>query len=148
MTRVEFTVPGDPQSLKRPRVTTIGGHPSMYDPKENRSVKNDIVNAWLEAGMHGWPHGVPLKLTVACFFRRPKGHFGTGKNAAKLKDSAPRFHTSKPDADNVLKIVGDALNGYAWHDDAQIAWSEVPKVYVDPEIGNGPHMRITIEALS
>ena len=44
----------------------------------------------------------------------------------------------KPDCDNIAKIILDALNGIAFHDDSQIVtlevfkyYSERPKVYVD-----------------
>ena len=35
----------------------------------------------------------------------------------------------KPDADNILKAVCDALNGFAWKDDAQVIEAHVRKVY-------------------
>lgn len=37
--------------------------------------------------------------------------------------------TVKPDWDNVGKIVCDALNGIAWHDDAQVTQATVRKLY-------------------
>jgi Holliday junction resolvase RusA-like endonuclease len=39
----------------------------------------------------------------------------------------------RPDFDNIAKIVCDALNGVAWHDDAQIVNAQVIKLYgVEP----------------
>ncbi|MCM1007771.1 MAG: RusA family crossover junction endodeoxyribonuclease [Ruminococcus flavefaciens] len=35
----------------------------------------------------------------------------------------------KPDADNVLKIIADSLNGIACHDDSQIVSCEIHKYY-------------------
>jgi Holliday junction resolvase RusA-like endonuclease len=41
----------------------------------------------------------------------------------------------KPDWDNVGKIVCDALNGVAWHDDAQIVDAHVEKRYgIEPMV--------------
>ena len=37
-------------------------------------------------------------------FVRPKSHYGTGRNAKKLKPSAPPHHTQKPDATKLLRI--------------------------------------------
>ena len=38
-------------------------------------------------------------------------------------------HTGKPDLDNVLKAVFDAMNNWAWKDDSQI-WSVVASKWV------------------
>lgn len=51
--------------------------------------------------------------------------------------------TKKPDMDNVVKIVLDALNGFAWHDDAQVVDLSVMKVYTDQE----PFVRVELMSL-
>ena len=38
-------------------------------------------------------------------------------------------HTVKPDCDNLVKAILDALNGVAWYDDAQIVDLQVKKEY-------------------
>ena len=35
----------------------------------------------------------------------------------------------KPDMDNIVKVVADALNGVAYHDDTQIVMVVAKKVY-------------------
>lgn len=67
-----------------------------------------------------WLDG-PLTLGVCFFFPRPKGHFGTGRNAERLKPSAPIFHTVTPDTDKLLRAIGDALTGIVYRDDSQLA---------------------------
>lgn len=57
------------------------------------------------------PKGVAVTVSVLC--ERP------------LPKTAPRrlvrqTDTGKPDADNVAKLVLDALNGHAWEDDSQV----------------------------
>lgn len=52
------------------------------------------------------------------------------------------WRTGRPDVDNLMKLVGDALNGVAWIDDAQIAEAWIGKVYSDM-----PGLRVRIEAL-
>ena len=37
--------------------------------------------------------------------------------------------TVKPDADNIIKVVLDALNGLAWEDDRQVTAVSCSKVY-------------------
>lgn len=42
---------------------------------------------------------------------------------------------NKPDGDNLLKSIGDALNGMVWRDDAQIVqFKEIRKVYGNPQV--------------
>jgi Holliday junction resolvase RusA-like endonuclease len=53
------------------------------------------------------------------------------------------WRTSKPDFDNLAKIVGDALNKVAWLDDAQIAAAWVRKVYSDM-----PGLNVKFEVLA
>jgi len=120
---IEFFVPGKPQALKRHRSTKSGHH---YDP--SAGDKDDFL-AKAMAHRPEEPLLGPLLLEVFCYFDRPKSHYGTGKNAGLLKDSAPVYHTSTPDADNILKFVGDALNGIFWRDDRQIAIARILKTY-------------------
>ena len=44
------------------------------------------------------------------------------------------FPTLKPDTDNIAKIVCDALNGVAYHDDKQITSLTVDKVWAEDGI--------------
>lgn len=62
----------------------------------------------------------PLYLAVTFRRPRPKGHYGTGRNAGKLKPSAPRFPTTRPDTVKLVRAVEDALTGVVWKDDSQI----------------------------
>ncbi len=61
-----------------------------------------------------------IKLTIEFLRPRPKGHYGTGRNEGKLKDSAPEFHTIAPDTLKLGRAIEDALTGVIWKDDAQI----------------------------
>ena len=49
--------------------------------------------------------------------------------------------TKKPDTDNILKVVCDALNGCAYHDDKQVVGAVIEKYYATE-----PGLYITIEA--
>lgn len=78
----------------------------------------------------GWePATGPIVLHVDFVFTRPKGHFGTGKNAAVVKPSAPKHVTVKPDLTNLIKTTEDALTGIAWRDDSQIVGHETRKLF-------------------
>lgn len=40
------------------------------------------------------------------------------------------WKTSKPDFDNIEKLISDALKGICWKDDAQVALNQTTKCYV------------------
>ena len=61
--------------------------------------------------------------------RRPNSHYRSGKYSHILKDDAPEYHVTKPDSDNLIKFVCDALNGVFYKDDSQITRIQAVKVY-------------------
>jgi len=77
------------------------------------------------------PFDGPVFLELVALMPRPKSHYGTGKNADVLKPSAPEWHTSKPDADNILKMLKDCMNELFFVDDKQVCVSRVAKKYTD-----------------
>ena len=101
--------------------------------------------AWADAGMSkdNKLQG-PLRLRLTFFMARPKGHYGTGKNAGVLKPNAPDYHTTRPDRDKLSRSTCDALTlAGVWHDDAQVCDGPVIKCY-----GNkGPCAYIEIEEI-
>jgi len=124
---IEFFVPGKPQALKRHRTYRMpNGKTVRVDP--SGAAKDDFLAKAMEHRPEE-PFRGPIALDVTCYFPRPKSHYGTGKNANRLKDSAPTFHASAPDADNILKFIGDSLNGIFWCDDKQIVSAAIRKLY-------------------
>ena len=59
---------------------------------------------------------------------RNKGFTFTPKKRA---DPVNKWRASRPDVDNLWKLVGDGLNGIVWSDDARIAKATASKVYGD-----------------
>jgi Holliday junction resolvase RusA-like endonuclease len=85
----------------------------------------------------------PLELEVSFFLTRPKGHYRTGRNAHLLRDAAPRYPVTMPDATKMLRAVEDALKHVVWHDDAQVVEQACRKRYGTPE-----RCEISIRALT
>lgn len=75
----------------------------------------------------------PLDVTFTFYRRRPKGHFGSGRNANVLKPSADPYPTTKPDVLKLARAAEDALTGVVWNDDAQIVEERLQKRYGSPE---------------
>lgn len=78
----------------------------------------------------GYPLEGPLAVRVTFALARPKGHYGTGRNAAVLKPSAPAWPATMPDIDKLLRSTFDALTMVrAWRDDGQVARVTTAKIY-------------------
>lgn len=79
----------------------------------------------------------PCRLWCLFYSTRPNAHYRRRKGALVLRDDAPEFRASKPDVDNLAKLVMDALNGVVLEDDRYIVdlhcvslyWSR-PGVYI------------------
>lgn len=123
---MKFTVYGNPKALKRHRTFRRGKCIGSYDPSEGD--KSDFL-ALAHKHRPNKPIDYAIKLTVTFIMQRPKAHYGTGKNKSKLKDSAPSYHISRPDLDNLLKFICDALNGVFWKDDTVISEIKAVKMY-------------------
>lgn len=126
MTRVTFSVPGDPVPQPRARVSTRGGTARAYTPAAHpiHAYRQAIAAAAREAGATP-TDAAPITLIVDLVFARPKSHF----LKSGLKSSAPRL--PRPDCSNCLKGIEDALNGVAWVDDTQVGRVVVEKSYGD-----------------
>lgn len=73
----------------------------------------------------------PVMMHAVFFFPRPASHYGSGKNAGKIKSSAPLHHTVKPDRTKCLRFLEDALTQVVWRDDSQVVDGIVSKRYCD-----------------
>jgi crossover junction endodeoxyribonuclease RusA len=73
----------------------------------------------------------PVLLDLQFCVRRPKSHFGTGRNVGRLKPSAPHFPASKPDLDKLVRSTQDALkDAGVLADDSVVATLFARKVYL------------------
>jgi len=111
---VSFSIPGNPTALKRARIGRRGPFSRMYDPPENREAK-DTLAVFASKAMKGSAllEG-PLRLDVTFYFVRPRS-----KTRKRPPDPYP-YPDSKPDVDNLVKLLADGCNGIVYRDDAQI----------------------------
>ena len=104
---ISFTIPGKPKALKRHRVARYG---RMYDPSST-----DKKEMWLQIAKYRpkLPLAGDIYLKTIFYMPRPKSHYRTGKYAHLLKDKFKdvRYHSSKPDLDNLVKMIADILHG-------------------------------------
>jgi len=126
--RIKFQVLGNPQAQKRHRSSSRGKFIHNYDPSA-KDKKDFLLQAMPYKPKI--PPTSPIYLTVWFCMPRPKSHYGTGKNQGVVKDSAPTWHTARPDIDNLFKLMADSLNGVFWKDDSQICSVIAQKLYRD-----------------
>ena len=134
-TELNFIVPGEPVAQPRHRVRTIGKRSMLYLPKSHpvHGYKAAIKAAFIEATGKWKTITGPVQLSVYCRFEMPKSW-----SKKKRSESQGILHDGKPDADNVLKAVEDALTDCGvWSDDKQVAsafiskrWSETPQTEI------------------
>lgn len=108
-------VKGIPKAQPRPRMT-VHGH--VYNPGSADEWKEQVKAAFLPRIRQ--PISGPVFLQVCFFLPRPK----------RLKGDIPVPHISKPDTDNLLKAVMDAMTDVGvWKDDALVFRTEAGKWY-------------------
>lgn len=131
---LRFAVFGTPRGKGRPRITTVGGFPRAYTDEKTREYELQIAEAALKAG--AVPSTSPCKVSLTAVFPIPLSW--TKKKKQNALNGLER-HTTKPDADNLLKSL-DGLNGIAWDDDSQVYEATVRKLY-----GLNPHIWVTVD---
>lgn len=108
---IAFRVFGVPQpgGSKRGFVNPRTGRVVIIeDTKHNKSWRESVLQAAVPFAP-SLPLRGPLCLYITFLMPRPKGHYRTGRQAHLLRESAPLFHTSKPDATKLLRSTEEAL---------------------------------------
>ena len=122
---IRFVVPGAPRGKARPRFAN--GH--AYTDEKTREYEQLIAFMYKKnAKGYMFPDDVPLAIRIHTYHPIPK--------SASKKKHAEMLHgdivpTVKPDADNIVKCIMDALNKNAYADDKQVVFLTVQKHYAE-----------------
>jgi Holliday junction resolvase RusA-like endonuclease len=132
--RFAFTVNDTPKPAARPRFARRGDKVFTYIPSGDQENRNSIRDAFLsliatDNPLLQPPLEGPLRLTVTAWLPMP------ASIPKKRRDTA--LPTKRPDLDNFVKQVEDALNHYAFVDDAQIVTIIARKRYIGTLRDNG-----------
>lgn len=132
-----FFIQTQPKGQARPRFARNGNIVVTYDPKESKDYKADIKYQILQQNPQKMNGGIAM--SVEFTLQRPKSHY-TSKNV--LKGTAPVWCTSKPDLDNLVKAVMDAITslGKIWQDDKQVC-----SMYQGKKYGENPQIQISLQ---
>lgn len=124
-----FEIEGKIKGKGRPRFAHYGKFVKTYTPTETASYEN-LIKLQFKFSCGDWYSESPLKMKITAIHGIVKS--ATKKDRIKMLDGELK-PTKKPDADNVIKIICDALNGVAYKDDTQVVELEMKKVYGEIE---------------
>lgn len=119
-----INVPGNPVPKARARVAVRNGRAFAYTPQKTADYESLIKQCASEVCLR--PFDGPVRLIVRFYMPIPQSWSKKQREAA-LNSHA--MHTKKPDIDNLIKSVCDALNCIAYIDDSQIVSIEATKQY-------------------
>jgi len=125
---VTFHVPGAVIGKGRPRIGKVGNHARMFTPAKTVSFENlvgyhaakamDVVDGLLFTG--------PVQANLLIGVQIPAS-WSKKKQAQALAGTI--YPTTKPDLDNSIKSVFDAMNGVVYKDDSQVVTTVCKKRY-------------------
>ena len=137
MNEITFVIPGKPRGKARPRF--YAGH--TYTPQDTREYERLAAFLYKKAaGGVFFDRSERVSVRVTAVYAIPKSASKKARTAMLDGSIVP---TAKPDIDNVLKIVLDALNGVAYEDDAQVGFVSAEKRY-----GEEPCAIVTVSPIS
>lgn len=134
MSEVKFTIYGEVVGKGRPRFSTVGGFAKAYTPKKTTNYEALVKSSYLDKYQPYLLEKGALRMEIDIYMLIPKS---ASKKAAERMSKGIERPTKKPDIDNIIKSIADALNGLAYHDDSQIVsvsvnkyWGYVPRAEV------------------
>ena len=126
----EFEMLGSIVGKARPRMNTRTGR--AYTPTKTKLYEYSLRQWFLMNYPNFKPIESRVKVTIIAYFEIPKST-SKKKEAEMLKGNISP--TKKPDADNIIKIVLDGMNQFAFKDDTQVTKLEIEKKYdVQPRV--------------
>src|SRR3989337_2222366 len=117
---LEF-IHGKPIPQARPRFARRGRKVITYDPSQCRRWKNEIKRQIMINNL-ARICTKPIEITLRFYFNSPA-------------NNKSLHHTKKPDLDNLVKAVLDALKGIYYHDDSIVVNIHAGKNYVIDSFG-------------
>lgn len=126
---INFEVMGEPVGKGRPRFSMVNGHAMAFTPAKTASFENLVKLSYSQkySGL-SFSKGEQISAVITAYFSVPKS--ASKKARANMLSGAVR-PVKKPDADNIIKSILDALNGIAYYDDSQVVNVICQKYYAE-----------------
>lgn len=120
MPALDFHFQVNPTPKARPRLARFGTYTPAKTKQAEWELRMIVVDQLKRTPLPGKkPLECPCGAVIRLDFVRPK--------SAKKRT----HHCVKPDLDNLIKMIMDAMNGFLWVDDAQVHTLQVSKHYAD-----------------
>lgn len=124
--KIEFFMAMDPPTCthQEKQVREVNGKPVFYEPPELKRARQKLIGHLAKYKLPEELKGALELVTKWCF---PRGKHRDGE-----------YRTSRPDTDNLQKMLKDCMTvTNFWQDDAQVAreitekfWAEIPGIYI------------------
>ena len=116
---IDAVIFGKPVSKGRPRFGRAkNGNMVAYTPFKTRKYEQEVKSLFQIAMFGKAMLEGPVKVTITAYFNSKKK---TG------------WHTSRPDLDNIIKVILDSMNGIVLQDDAAVSQIIASKQYDEGE---------------
>ncbi len=124
----EFEVIGEIKGKARPRVNTYTGQ--TYTPSDTKDYET-LIKQYFKIKYPRYEQLTGrISVKIISYFKIPKNMTKKDKELISKGLLSP---VKKPDIDNIVKIILDAMNKMAFKDDNQITKLETEKIYSDEE---------------
>ena len=122
---MEFFMAMIPPTITHQEKNLVNGRPRFYEPDELKAARQKLT-AYLGQHVPEEPYQGGIQLIVKWCFQT-KGRHKDGE-----------YRITKPDTDNLQKLLKDCMTSVGfWSDDAQVAseivekfWAEIPGIYI------------------
>lgn len=125
---IVFTIPGQPVGKGRPRFARRGNFVTTYSPEKTANYET-LVKIKSSEAMTGHAKFADAVSVVISLFVSVPASWSKKKRAQALDGELKP--TTKPDLDNMAKIILDGCNGIVWGDDKQAVDLSVRKRYAE-----------------
>ena len=143
--QVKFNVFGKPRGKQRPRLCSVGGRNIVYTPKQTIEYEKLIKASYMATNRIFFEKDIPIEVNILAYCGEAPQQIcnkDVCENIGKIARNEKYWVTKKPDSDNIIKIVLDALNKVAFYDDAQVS-----KICFEKRYSKMPRLEITIQNL-
>ena len=118
-----ITIPGQPVGKARARVTRSG---HAFTPKKTEVAEATIRQLFVARYPDAEPIIGPVAIDITAFLGIPRSHSEKRKQLMLIGEILP---TQRPDVDNIGKLICDALESIAYHNDSQVVLMLIKKIY-------------------